>query len=164
MSQSWLKKLTYRADVRSSLSVYCVIYIYHSLYTLCVLCTLSVYHFLCTVCVLQPVPGKMRLEMVIGIQNEILDSESWSLFSNEPYEKKSVMTIKDFVLYSDEHFESHLLGNGLYHSLCTINLCEHSLCTLCVLWIYSWLFIMSQSWLKELTHRADLRISHIELT
>jgi len=24
------------------------------------------------------------------------------------------MTIEDFVLYSDDHFESHLLGNGLY--------------------------------------------------
>ena len=25
----------------------------------------------------------------------------------------SVMTIEDFVLHSDDHFESHLLGNGL---------------------------------------------------
>jgi len=29
-------------------------------------------------------------------------------------QKTPVMTIEDFVLYSDDHFESHLLGNGLY--------------------------------------------------
>jgi len=46
--------------------------------------------------------------------NEILDCESLGLFSNEPYERKPVMTIEDFVLYSNDHFESHLLGNGLY--------------------------------------------------
>jgi len=56
----------------------------------------------------------MRLEMVIGIQNEILDGGTWFLFSNEPYEKKPVMIIEDFVFNSDDHFESHLLGNGLY--------------------------------------------------
>jgi len=56
--------------------------------------------------------GRMRLEIVIRIQNVILDGESWCLFSNESYEKKSVMTIEDFVLYSNKHFESHLLGNG----------------------------------------------------
>jgi len=54
----------------------------------------------------------MRLEMVIRIQNIILHGERWCLFSNEPYEKKSVKTIEDFVLYSNKHFESHLLGNG----------------------------------------------------
>jgi len=36
------------------------------------------------------------------------------LFSNEPFEKKPVMTIEDFVLHSDELFESHLLANALY--------------------------------------------------
>jgi len=25
--------------------------------------------------------------------------------------------MEDFVLYSDDHFESHLLGNGLYQAL-----------------------------------------------
>jgi len=29
-------------------------------------------------------------------------------------QKTPVMAIEDFVLYSDDHFESHLLGNGLY--------------------------------------------------
>jgi len=62
--------------------------------------------------IIQPVPGRMRLEMVIRIQNVILNGESWCLFSSEPYEKKSVTTIEDFVLYSNKHFESHLLGNG----------------------------------------------------
>jgi len=66
---------------------------------------------------LQPVPGKMQLEMVIGIQNEILDGENCGLLSIEPYGKKPVMTIEDFVLYFDDHFESHLLGNGLYQPI-----------------------------------------------
>jgi len=48
--------------------------------------------------------------MVIGIQNEILDGENRSLFSNEPFENKPVMTMEDFVLCFDDHFESHLLG------------------------------------------------------
>jgi hypothetical protein len=50
----------------------------------------------------------MRLEVVI--QNEILDGESLGLFSKEPFEKNPVMTMADFVLFSDDHFESHLLG------------------------------------------------------
>ena len=66
---------------------------------------------------LQPVPRKMKLEMVIGIQNEILDGESCGLFSIEPYGKEPVMTIKDFVLYFDDHLESHLRGNGLYRPI-----------------------------------------------
>ena len=53
---------------------------------------------------------KERFEMVIGIQNEILDGENRSLFSNEPFENKPVMTMEDFVLCFDDHFESHLLG------------------------------------------------------
>jgi len=36
------------------------------------------------------------------------------LFSNEPCEKRPVMTIENFVAYSDDHFESRLLGNRLY--------------------------------------------------
>jgi len=56
----------------------------------------------------------MKFEMLVEMQNEILDGQSSGLFSNEPFEKKPVMTIEDFVLHSDDHFESHLLGNGLY--------------------------------------------------
>jgi len=56
----------------------------------------------------------MRFEMLVEMQNEILDFQSSGLFSNEPFEKKPVMTIEDFVLHSNDHFESHLLGNGLY--------------------------------------------------
>ena len=57
---------------------------------------------------------EMRLKIVIGIQNEILHGQSSGLFSDEPFEKKPVMTIEDFVWHSDHHFESHLLGNELY--------------------------------------------------
>ena len=39
---------------------------------------------------------------------EILDGLSSCLFSNEPFEKRPVMTIHNFVEHSDEHFESHL--------------------------------------------------------
>jgi len=56
----------------------------------------------------------MRLEIVIGMQNEIFDGQSSGLFLNEPFEKKPVMTVEDFVLHSADHFESRLLGNGLY--------------------------------------------------
>jgi len=35
------------------------------------------------------------------------------LFSNEPCEKRPVMTIEDFVVYSDDHFESRPLWNAL---------------------------------------------------
>jgi len=69
---------------------------------------------------IQPVPTKTRLEMVIGMQNEIFDGQSSGLFSNEPFERKSLTTIEDFVLHSADHIESrlyiesHLLGNGLY--------------------------------------------------
>jgi len=67
------------------------------------------------VCVLnaQPIPEKTRLEMLVEMQIEIRDGQSSGLFSNEPFEKRPVMTISDFVLNSDDHFESHLLGNGL---------------------------------------------------
>ena len=56
----------------------------------------------------------MRLETLVEMRIEILDGQSSDLFSNEPFEKSPVMTIEDFVLHSDDHFESHLLGNGLY--------------------------------------------------
>jgi len=62
----------------------------------------------------QPVPEKTRLEMLVEMQIEILDGQSSGLFSNEPFEKRPVMNIEDFVLHSDDHFESQLPGNGLY--------------------------------------------------
>jgi len=62
----------------------------------------------------QSVPEKMRLEMVIRIQNEIPDGQSSGLFSNEPFEKKPVKIIEDFVWHSDDYFGSHFLGNWLY--------------------------------------------------
>jgi len=55
----------------------------------------------------------MRLEMLVEIQIEIFDGQSSRLSSNKPFEKSFVMTIEDFVLHSEDYFESHLLGNGL---------------------------------------------------
>jgi len=51
--------------------------------------------------------------MVIRMQIEMLDGQSSGLFSNEVFELRPVMTIEDFVLHSNDHVESHLLGNGL---------------------------------------------------
>jgi len=39
----------------------------------------------------------MRLEMLVRMLNEILDGESSCFFANEPFEKRPVMTIQDFV-------------------------------------------------------------------
>jgi len=52
--------------------------------------------------------------MLVEMQIEIFDGQSSGLFSNEPFEKRPVMTIEDFVLHFDDHFESFLLRNGLY--------------------------------------------------
>ena len=60
--------------------------------------------------VIQPVPEKMRLEMLVEMLVEILDVQSSCLFSNESFEKRPVMTIEDFALHSDDHFECHLLA------------------------------------------------------
>jgi len=51
--------------------------------------------------------------MLVELQIEILDGQSSRLFSDELLEKRPAMTIEDFVLHSDEHFESRLPGNGL---------------------------------------------------
>ena len=60
----------------------------------------------------QPVPEKMRLEMVIGMQTKILDGHSRSLFERLIWKELWALTIEDFDLRFDEHFESHLLGSG----------------------------------------------------
>jgi len=61
----------------------------------------------------RPVPEKIRLEMLVETQTKILDGQSSCLFSNEPFKKRPWMTIEDFGLHSNDHFESHLLGKGL---------------------------------------------------
>jgi len=63
---------------------------------------------------LQPVSEKMRLEMVIGMQIEILDGHHRSLFKGLIWKETWTLTIEDFDLHFDEHFQSHLLGNGLW--------------------------------------------------
>jgi len=64
--------------------------------------------------------------MLIETQIEFLDGQRSGLFSNEPFEKRPVTTIEDFVLHSDAHFESHLPGNGLY-TLNSVNFVESTL-------------------------------------
>jgi len=54
--------------------------------------------------------------MVIGIQNKILDGHHKFLFKQLIWKETSTFTIEDFVLYSENHFEFHLPGNGLYPS------------------------------------------------
>ena len=57
-----------------------------------------------------------RLDFVLYCDDhfEILYGEIWLLVSNEPLEKRPVMTIEDFIWHSDDHFEPRLRGNGLY--------------------------------------------------
>jgi len=52
--------------------------------------------------------------MVIGKHIAIVDAQSSRLVSNELFQKRPVMSIQDSNLYSDDHFGSHVFGNGLY--------------------------------------------------
>ena len=79
----------------------------------CITSTLMHYIYIDAL-LLQPVPDRMRLEMVIGMEMEILDFQSSCLFSYEPFEKRPAMTIEDLHFPFDDHFECHLFGNGLY--------------------------------------------------
>ena len=54
---------------------------------------------------LQPVPKKMRPKMVVGIEIEILDCQRSGCFSNEPFEKRPAMTIRDFDFRSGDYFK-----------------------------------------------------------
>jgi len=60
------------------------------------------------------VPEKTRLEIVIGMQSEILDGHARSLLKQLIRKETLTLTIEDFDLRFDEHFEFHFLGNGLY--------------------------------------------------
>ena len=55
---------------------------------------------------LQPVPEKTRLDIVTGTEIKIPNGQNSCLFSNEPFEKRPVMTIEDFDFHSADHFES----------------------------------------------------------
>ena len=61
---------------------------------------------------LQPVPEEVRLKMLVEMQIKILDGQSSGLFSNEPFKKRPVMTIEDFDIHFNDHFELHFLRNG----------------------------------------------------
>jgi len=59
---------------------------------------------------LQPVPEKMRLKVVVGLQIGVVNDQSF--FSNESFEKRPVMTIQDSDFHSDDYFESIFSGTG----------------------------------------------------
>ena len=54
-----------------------------------------------------------RFDMVVGLEIEILGGQCLGLFSNEPFEKRPVMTISDCHFHSNDHFETDLCGDGL---------------------------------------------------
>jgi len=95
----------------------------HIYICVCVLMCIRVCNMFCVKksCSLLPVPEKMCvcvcvwLEMVIGMQNEILDGHRRSLFKRLIWKETWTLTIEGFDQHYDEHFESHLLGNGLYN-------------------------------------------------
>jgi len=51
--------------------------------------------------------------MVTGMKIEIVNGQSWGFFSNEPFEKKPVITILDFDFHSDDYLGSQLFRNGM---------------------------------------------------
>jgi len=63
----------------------------------------------------------------VGMEIEILDGQTWGLFSNDLFEKRPVMTIEDFDFHFNDHFESHLARNGQYVSPQWSNYYFHSL-------------------------------------
>jgi len=62
----------------------------------------------------QPDTGEMRPEIVIRMEIEILHGQTSGFFSNEPFEKRPVMTIEDLDVHSDDRFYSHFSVIGLY--------------------------------------------------
>ena len=61
---------------------------------------------------------KLKLEMVAGMDLEILDGHHRSLFKGPGSFEKLVMTLENFDFHSNDpgHFKSHLFGNGLYRA------------------------------------------------
>jgi len=64
-------------------------------------------------CTAQPAPEKMRLEIVIEMHNEILDSHHRSLFKGLIWKETWTSTMEDLDLWFDEHFESHSHFKGI---------------------------------------------------
>ena len=62
----------------------------------------------------RPIPRKKRLKILVEMQIEMLDCQISGLFSNEPFEKRPVMTIEDLDVHSDDRFYSHFSVIGLY--------------------------------------------------
>jgi len=60
----------------------------------------------------QHVPGKNEIRNARRNAIEDLHGRSSGLFSDEPlFENRPLMTIEEFILHSNDHFESHLLWN-----------------------------------------------------
>jgi len=82
-------------------------------------------------------------ETRIAHRNANRNDQASCLFSNEPFEKRPVMTIEDFVSHSDDHFESRLLRHGWYKhhlisiilSVCTYKLSLKSCLSVCVYYL-----------------------------
>jgi len=89
----------------------------------------------------QHVPTNMRLEIITGMEINILDFQSSGLFSNEPFEKRPVMTFEDFDVHFDDHFESHSFGSGLYIYMC-IYIYIYIYMYICTC-MYSWMYAVS---------------------
>ena len=61
----------------------------------------------------KPVPDKLRLEIVIGVETRMVNAKDLRLFSNENFENRPRTIIQKSDFHPNNHFESHLLGNGL---------------------------------------------------
>ena len=89
----------------------------------------------------QSVPGKMRIEMVIG--NTERNPRWWKLMSLFKWavRKETCDDHRGFrVVFRWDHFESHLLGNGLYHAISVLREKTSHVCArACALWTHTYI-------------------------
>jgi len=65
----------------------------------------------------QPVPERMELKFVVGMEIRILNGQ---VFSKGPIDmKRGLRSFQDSDFYFVDHFESHRVGNGLYYTSST---------------------------------------------
>ena len=95
-----------------------ILYMYIYIY-LCLYMYTYVYIYICTyihICIrspdfcdvlVQPVPAKMRPKMFLEMQNIILNGQRSNLFSNEPCEKRRVMSLFKRCLFSTFTFQQN---------------------------------------------------------
>jgi len=51
--------------------------------------------------------------MVTGMETSMVNAKVLGLFSNATFANRPRMIIQDSDFHFDEHFEAHLMGNGL---------------------------------------------------